>query len=297
MLNYDMELSDNNLLKTGTEFRQQEGRLLAGPVYMVHDGWKISDISVFALDKHNFTDKLSGVAGARYSNDEISGNVFVPRAGIEYQINEVISTKALYSKGFRAPYLNELYLVPSRNKDLKAEEVNNYEIGLSAKSYDFNFDITAFIMNGDNIIENNGGQLQNTGKYEFKGCELGMGYVFNKYLNAGLGYTYFDAGINTQGRPGNKIDGDVNFKIDKFTLNTTAMYMSEYYAGNNKQNKLDDFTVLNARLSYEVNETVKLFVEGQNLTNQKYYMFLDRDGGKIMEMPCTTFTVGTKVKF
>ncbi|MDD5021354.1 MAG: TonB-dependent receptor plug domain-containing protein, partial [Endomicrobiaceae bacterium] len=42
MLNYDMELSDNNLLKTGTEFRQQEGRLLAGPVYMVHDGWKIS---------------------------------------------------------------------------------------------------------------------------------------------------------------------------------------------------------------------------------------------------------------
>lgn len=297
MLNYDMELSDKNILKTGTEFRQQEGRLLAGPIYMVHNGWKISDVSVFVLDKHNFTDKLSGVLGARYGNDEISGSFFAPRAGVEYQINETISTKALYSKGFRSPYLNELYLVPSRNKDLKAEEVHNYEIGLSAKSYDFNFDITAFIMNGDNIIENNGGKLQNTGKYEFKGCELGLGYAFNKYLKAGLGYTYFDAGINTQGRPGNKIDGDVNFKIDKFTLNTTAMYIGEYYAGNNKQNKLDDFTVLNARLSYEVNETVKLFVEGQNLTNQKYYMFLDRDGGKIMEMPCTTFTVGTKVKF
>ena len=297
MLNYDMELSDNNILKTGTEFRQQEGRLLAGPVYMVHDGWKISDISVFALDKHNFTEKLSGVAGLRYSSDEISGNVFAPRAGIEYHITEIISTKVLYSKGFRAPYLNELYLVPARNKDLKAEEVNNYEIGLSAKSYDFNFDITGFIMNGDNIIENKGGKLQNTGKYEFKGCELGAGYVFNKYFNAGLGYTYFDAGINTQGRPGNKIDGNINVKIKKFALNTTGMYIGEYYAGNNKQNKLDNFTVLNARLSYDVNETVKLFVEGQNLTNQKYYMFLDRDGGRIMEMPCATFTVGTKVKF
>ncbi|MDD5022508.1 MAG: TonB-dependent receptor, partial [Endomicrobiaceae bacterium] len=122
-------------------------------------------------------------------------------------------------------------------------------------------------------------------------------YVFNKYLNAGAGYTYLDADKNTQGRPGNKIDGDVNFKIDKFTFNTSAMYIGEYYAGNNKQNKLDDFTVLNARLSYDVNETVKLFVEGQNITNQKYYMFLDRDGGRIMEMPCATFSVGTKVRF
>lgn len=297
LLNYNMELSDNNLLKTGTEFRQQEGRLLAGAPYMVHDGWKISDISVFALDKHNFTDKLSGVAGARYSSDEISGSFFSPRAGVEYKITEIFSTKALYSKGFRSPYLNELYLVPARNKDLKAEEVNNYELGLTAKSYDFNFDITGFIMNGDNIIENKAGKLQNTGEYEFKGCEVETGYVFNKYLNAGFGYTYFDAGKNTQGRPGNKIDADVNFKIAKFTLNTSAMYIGEYYAGNNKQNKLDDFTVLTARLSYEINETVKIFVEGQNLTNQKYYMFLDRDGGRIMEMPCSTFTVGTKVKF
>ncbi len=295
--NYNMDISEKNYLQTGAEFKQQEGRLLAGAPYMAHDGWKISDWSVFALDKHNITEKLSAVAGARFNNDEISGSVFAPRAGVEYGLSEIFSVKALYSKGFRAPYLNELYLVPARNKDLKAEEVNNYEIGFNAKSYDFNFNITGFIMKGDNIIENKGGKLQNTGEYEFKGCELAADYAFNKYLNGGLGYTYFDAGKNTQGRPVNKIDADFTVKMNKFSLNTNAIFLGEYYAADSKQNRLDDFAVLNARLNYDVNDTVRLFLEGQNITNQKYYMFLDRDGGKIMEMPCATFTVGTKVKF
>ena len=297
MTNYNIELSDNNLLKTGAEFRQQEGKLLSGPVYMVHNSWKTYDWSAFALDKHNFTEKLSGVAGARFNNDEISGSFFAPRAGVEYSLSEVYSVKALYSKGFRAPYLNELYLVPARNENLKAEEVNNYEIGFAAESYDFKFNITGFIMKGSNIIENSGGKFQNTGEYEFKGCELDANYAFSKYLNGELGYTYFDSGKNTQGRPVNKIDAGLTVKINKFSLDANAMFLGEYYAANYKQNRLDDFAAVNARLNYDVTETVRLFVEGQNITNQKYYMFLDRDGGRIMEMPCAAFTVGTKVKF
>ncbi|MDD5102338.1 MAG: TonB-dependent receptor plug domain-containing protein, partial [Endomicrobiaceae bacterium] len=73
IVNYNNEITDEDTLKTGAEFRQQEGKLLAGPVYMKHDGWKMSDYSVFALDQHDFTEKLSGVLGARYNEDEISG--------------------------------------------------------------------------------------------------------------------------------------------------------------------------------------------------------------------------------
>lgn len=297
IVNYNNEITDEDTLKTGAEFRQQEGKLLAGPVYMKHDGWKMSDYSVFALDQHNFTEKLSGVLGARYNEDEISGSFFSSRAGVEYKITEIFSAKALYSKGFRAPYLNELYLVPARNSDLKAEEVNNYEIGFGAKSDNFSFDITGFVMNGDNIIENKSGKLQNTGDYEFKGSEVSLGYTFNQYLNAGLGYTYFDAGDNTQGRPGSKVDTDIICKVGKFSLVIDGMYIGEYYGADNKINRLNDFVVINTKLSYEVKEDIKLYIDGQNITNEGYSMFLDRDGGRIMEMAGATVSFGTQIKF
>lgn len=297
IVNYNNELTDENTLKTGLEFRQQEGKLLAGPVYMKHDGWKMSDYSIFALDQHNFTEKLSGVLGARYNEDEISGGFFSPRAGVEYKITEIFFTKALYSKGFRSPYLNELYLVPARNSDLKAEEVNNYEISFGAKSDKFSFDITGFIMNGDNIIENKGGKLQNTGDYEFKGSEVSLGYAFTKHLNSSLGYTYFDAGDNTCGRPGNKIDTNIVYKIGKISVAVDGMYIGEYYGADNKENRLNDFVVINTKVSYEVKEGIKLFIDGQNITNEEYYMYLDRDGGRIMEMPAATISFGTQIKF
>ncbi len=297
ILNYNNELTDDNILKTGAELRQQEGKLLAGAPYMVHDGWKMTDWSVFALDKQNFTEKFSGVLGIRYNEDEISGGFFSQRAGIEYEITDMFFSKALYSKGFRAPYLNELYLVPARNSDLKAEEVNNYEISFGAKSADFTFDITGFVMNGGNIIENRSGKLQNTGSYVFKGSEISFDYKFNNNLNAGLSYGYFDAGDNTQGRPGNKIDADAVFKSGKWIFSADSMYIGEYYASNNKIGRLKDFVVINAKVSYEVKEDIRLFVDGQNITNQSYSLFLDRDGGRIMEMPGAAVFFGTQIKF
>lgn len=304
IINYDMELTDENLLKTGSEFRQQEGKLLSGSSIMVHDGWKTSDWALFALDKHNFSDKLSAVAGVRYSDDEISGSFFSPRTGVEYKFTEIFLAKALYSKGFRAPHLNELYLVPAKNPNLKTEEINNYEIGLSANSDDFSFDVTGFVMKGDNLIESVRNvtappmyTFRNTGEFEFKGCEVSAGYIFTKNLNFNAGYTYFNAGKHTAGRPGSKIDADVSYKIGKWSFVADTMYIGEYFSLNNKQGRLNDFTIINAKVFYEVKEGIKLFADAQNITNQDYEMYLDREGGIMMQMPGAAVYFGTQIKF
>ena len=75
------------------------------------------------------------------------------------------------------------------------------------------------------------------------------------------------------------------------------MYIGEYYGADNKENRLNDFVVINTKISYEVKEGIKLFIDGQNITNEEYYMYLDRDGGKIMEMPAATISFGTQIKF
>lgn len=297
----DIEIGDNNLLKTGAQFRQQEGKLVdKGAMSPMKLGsWKTSDWAVFVLDRHNFTDKFTGVAGARYNNDEISGEFVAARAGLEYKFTDDVLAKALYSRAFRSPYLNELYLLPSSNPNLKPEEVNNYEIGVDIKKNDFTFNVTGFLMKGDNLIQNDKGKFKNSGDYEFKGSEISAGYIFSKYINANAGYTYFDAGKHTMGRPGNKVDAEVNVKVSKWSLVLGGTYVGEYYAGDNKQDKLKDYALLNAKLTYEVNENIKLFVDGQNLTNQDYAIFIDRqtDGYPVMQMPGAAVYFGTNIKF
>ena len=307
-VNYDWEIGDDNLLKLGGDYKQQEGELLSqAPGGMMNIGtWKLYEYAFYALDKHNFTDKFTAVAGVRYNNNEISGEQFVPRAGLEYQLTESLLVKGLYSRGFRSPYLNELYLVPAKNENLKPETVDSYEIGADFKKDDFNFNVTGFVMKGDNLIEKVENKikppmytLQNTGDYEFKGVELYLSYFFNKFIDAQAGYTYFDAGEHTQGRPRDKVDLNVNFNISKWSLSLNGMYVGNYYSQDNKQERLNDFAVVSAKLSFAVNDNIKLFVDGENLTNQEYEIFLDRDADNypITKMPGTAVYFGTQIKF
>lgn len=305
---YDWEIGDNNLLKIGADYKQQEGELLSQSAggRMNIGNWKLYEYAFYALDKHNFTDKLTAVAGVRYNNNEISGEQFIPRAGLEYSFTESLLVKGLYSRGFRSPYLNELYLVPVRNEKLEPEIVDNYEIGAEFKNDDFIFNVTGFVMKGDNLIQKAPNKmapppmlLQNVGEYEFKGIELYLSYILNKFIDAQAGYTYFDAGEHTQGRPQDKIDLNVNFKVSKWTLALNSMYVGNYYSQDKKAERLSDFAVVSAKLSYEVNDNIKLFVNGENLTNQEYEIFLDRDADNypITKMPGAAVYFGTQIKF
>jgi len=214
--------------------------------------------------------------------------------------------KGLYSRGFRSPYLNELYLVPAKNENLKPETVDSYEIGADFKKDDFIFNVTGFVMKGDNLIEKVENKikppmytLQNTGEYEFKGVELYLSYFFSEFMDAQAGYTYFDAGEHTQGRPRDKVDLNVNFNVSKWTLALNGMYVGNYYSQDKKQERLNDFAVVSAKLSFAVNDNIKLFVDGENLTNQEYEIFLDRDADNypITKMPGAAVYFGTQIKF
>ena len=308
MANYDWEIRDDDLLKIGVDYKQQEGKLLSQSSYgkMNIGTWKLYEYAFYVLDKHNFTNNFVALAGVRYNNNEVSGEQFVPRAGLEYQFIENVRIKGLYSRGFRSPYLNELYLVPPRNENLKNETVDSYEIGIDFKKDDFIFNTTLFVMKGDNLIQKAPNKiapsqmlLQNVGDYEFKGAELYLSYIFSKFMDLQAGYTYFDACKHTQGRPQDKLDLNINFKTSRWNLALNSMYIGNYYSQDNKQGRLNDFAVLSAKLIFKVNDSVKLFVNGENLTNQEYEIFLDRDADNypITKMPAIAVYFGTQIKF
>ena len=77
------------------------------------------------------------------------------------------------------------------------------------------------------------------------------------------------------------------------------MYVGNYYSQDKNAERLSDFAVVSAKLSYEVTDNIKLFVDGENLTNQEYEIFLDRDADNypITKMPGAAVYFGTQIKF
>jgi len=287
---------EKNILKYGAEYKYSDGKVISGGMPYRLGEWDKNEFAVFALDEHAFGLKTKAFAGMRYNHDEISGDFFAPRAGLSYAFTEKISAKAEYSRGFRTPQLNELYTLQSSNPDLKPEEVNNYEIGLNSKYFGADIDLNAYVMNGDNIIQPTSGKFQNSGSYVFKGIEAGTGAYLVKDLKAYAGYTFLDSGDLTQGRPGNKFDASLDYKIGKFDFYAGAMFLSEYYGANNRQNKLDDINVFNAKIHYNITESVALYAAADNFTDQKYQMLMVSNGQAfIYDMPGATYTLGIKI--
>ncbi len=307
-LHFSNEIFYNNTLKYGAEYRLSAGKVMTVPIPQMAVGeWKKSEAAVFALDEYILSHKAKIFAGLRYNYDEISGDSFSPRAGASYNITEMLAARAIYSKGFRTPYLNELYTLPSSNKDLKPEELDSYEIGINSNYLDINFDMSAFVMNGDNIIQlvavpgTAMSRFQNSGAYVFKGAEISAEYEIVKNLKGYAGYSYLNPGDFTSAIAKNKADVSLDYKIGKFSLYVGGMFVFDYYASNqnlNNGNKLNDFNVFNAKIHYAAAKSLTIFAAADNFTDQKYDMFIVSFGdARIYEMPGSTFTLGAKYSF
>lgn len=296
---FSSELFEGNNLKYGAEYRLSDGKVIAGGPKTGE--WKKYELAVFALDEYKIGEKIKAFAGARYNYDEISGDVFVPRAGVSYDITPDLNARAVYSRGFRAPYINELYTLPSSNEDLQAEYQNNYEIGLNSKYLEINFDATGFVINGDNIIQpppSMPGKFANSGSYVFKGFELSAEKEIFNDLKAYAGYSYLDPGDLTKGIAKSKIDLSLDYKIKNISFHVGGMFIFDYYAENNNDVKLDDFNVFNAKIHYNITDNFTVFAAADNFTDRKYNMFIISFGkASIYEMPGATYMFGVKFKF
>ncbi|MCL2334634.1 MAG: TonB-dependent receptor, partial [Endomicrobia bacterium] len=106
---------DKNTLKYGAQYKYSDGKIIGGGFPYRLGEWDKNEFAVFALDEHAFNSQTKAFAGVRYNHDEISGDFFAPRAGLSYSFTDKFSAKAVYSRGFRSPQLNELYTLQSSN--------------------------------------------------------------------------------------------------------------------------------------------------------------------------------------
>lgn len=295
--------SDFLEISGGTDYRLQQGEFPDEP----DAGWEKWEAGVYLNAELNTKEVLIASAGVRYDRDEVSGEAVSPSLGIVAKPTGNTSIRALASHGFRSPQINELYMFPPSNENLEAERAWNYEVGLrQGIPGNLTLDATAFWINGENIIETGPNPspppmylLQNTGSFEFNGIELSLAGAWRNGIDARMSWSYLDPGKWTMGRPGQKYDLVLAYRTRRHTLKLTGQHVDDYYAGNDKSDKIDSSTVFDIYIESSVAGGIYAFGGVSNLFDEEYAIFVDLPGGEagLYEMPGRNFTIGLKYAY
>ena len=293
----------HNELTLGAEFRKQGGERFSEPL----GEWDKKEYAVFFHDEQIFLEKFILTFGGRYNWDEISGKETCPQVGLVIHPREGTILRGSVNKGFRSPQLNELYMFPPSNEDLRPERVWNYEVGINQRIVKGLYvDFVGYYMKGDNIIQMEanpnpppGYIFQNTGEFEFSGIETGLILQIGNKIQGNIYYTYLNSGEKTSGRPRNKVNLSLRYTIDKFTLSIIGQYVTDYFAEDSSQVPIEEYFITDGKVSYEFPFGLKPFLAINNIFNTEYEIYTDLpgSGAGIYKMAGLVWTTGLNFKF
>jgi len=290
-------------LSGGADYTYQWGKLLSEPSGEWHK-WETGMYLEGEVSASRFAEVSAGV---RYDRDEVSGVLFSPSYGLIVRPFEKTTIRAFASKGFRTPQISELYMFPISNKDLDAETVWDYEIGLrQAVAEKFFFDLTLFKMDGKNLItvrKNSSPPpmyiFMNAQSFTFKGVEAALYFNPVRFLEGAVSYSYMDVGELTMGRPQRKLDARISLKFRGNVVRLSAENVGDYYAADNHEDRIGSYTVCNLYAEGRIAKGASFYAGVNNIFNEEYEIFTDIPGGLagLYEMPRRNFMAGLKFSY
>ena len=297
--NYGVNISESvnlfkgNNISVGGDYTNYGGKATESNAYIDVDT-TVYEIGAYAFVQQRLFDKLTLNAGIRLQNNEVYGNIWIPAGGFAYNISSLTTWKASIGKGFRSPTLREFFMW-NHNPNLNPETVMNYEtsIGQAFFNRKLNIELTGFIVKGNNlIITGNMGQLYNGGKINNKGIEFSANALPVDNLSLNLTYSYIDMENPVFATPKNHLFVSGSYKVNKIQLSASVQHIDHLNTvADGSAPHFENYTLVNAKISYKAGKYVELFVSGDNLFNEKYETL------RYYTMPGTTFFGGINFKF
>jgi outer membrane cobalamin receptor len=302
VLRYTTHRVRNNELVCGVDFR-----ILGGKSYNWPQGqWDKNEAAVFVQDEYVVHQRWILSAGFRLHRDSLFGIEGCPHWGIVFKASEKTTLRASINKGFRSPQLNELYIFPAANPDLKPEKVWNYEVGFDQKISDWmSLGAAVYRMKGSSLIETAANpspppafKFQNRGEFTFYGTELNLKAALSHSFSAFLFYTYLDPGEKTKGRAGQKWDFSLRFENDDVFASLQTQYVTDYYAEDFAQSRLPSYFLLNLRFEVNALSFLGIFIEMNNILDNNYLIYVDMPGIEAgpYPMPGRSLNIGFSIK-
>lgn len=235
-------------------------------------------------------------AGLRLDHHSVVGTELVPQGGVSFHVSRDADVKALVSKGFRNPIIREMYMFPPATTELKPERMMNYELSFSQRIADRgHVSANIFYIKGDNLISTTriDGRPRNVNTGEFKnwGVELEGDLRINSHWSLNGNYSYLRMDTPIEGAPEGKLYVGANYHSGAWSVVAGLQNVSGLYIATGENETKENYTLLNATVSYRLVPAATLFVKGENLLAERYETYAG------FPMPKATVMGGVKVSF
>ncbi|MDU1911451.1 TonB-dependent receptor [Fusobacterium sp.] len=224
--------------------------------------------------------------------DKNDYSITVFNVGANYKYSDIGSAYLTFGKDFRTPLANEMLSGNGWFEDIKPQESYTAELGIrdfykdiyinSSVFYTLIEDEIYFKTGGYNTVGDSGINTNYDGKSEKIGYELFLEKIMTEKLRLNGSYSFIYSKFKTGEYKNNYIPGvsknkaaiGVNYKVtDDLGINLTGNYYGKSYAlsdEKNKQKKVDSYINIDLSMSYEVNESFRIYGGIKNLTNEHY---------------------------
>lgn len=257
----------------------------------------INDIAGYIDVQQDLYNWLTLDAGLRIDHHSVSGNEWIPQGGFTVRLPRHARIQAMVSKGFRNATIRELYMFRPANKDLSPQRMMNYELAYHQELMGgaLKYSANLFYLKADNLITTTmiGGKPLNinTGKTENSGVELEASYQLGRNLIANTNYSYLHMSNPQLSAPEHKWFAGATYQSSQYSVNAGLQYVGGLYTAVGKQEKKENFWLVNITARYHVLQWMQLFIKGDNLLAQRYQTI---DG---FPMPKATFMAGIHCTF
>lgn len=254
-----------------------------------------NEIAGYVDLRQDLTNWLTIDAGVRLDNHSQAGTEWIPQGGIVVRPMENADLKATVSKGFRNPTIREMYLFGTKNDELKAERLMNYELAWSHRTSDFTYGVNLFYIKGSNIIMqmpvSGGKRFMNTGEIENYGLEVEMKYPIDRHFGVTCNYSFLHMKNKVIAAPEQMSYLGIDYHQGRWFATLGLQCVEDLYTEVGTNETKEDFYLLNASVTYAAMKNVSLWARGENLLAQKYEI------NKGYPMPRATFMGGVSVNF
>lgn len=294
------QLFEGNRLTVGLDYQHIYGKawnqvIATGSDMAAMVDKRENEIAGYVDFRQDLTNWLTIDAGARLDNHSQAGTEWIPQGGIVVRPMSNADLKATVSKGFRNPTIREMYLFGTKNDELKAERLMNYELAWNHRTSDFTYGVNLFYIKGSNIIMqmpvSGGKRFMNTGEIENYGLEVEMKYPIDQHFDMTCNYSYLHMKNKVIAAPEQMTYLGINYHQGKWFATMGLQCVENLYTEVGANETKDDFYLLNASITYTALKNVSLWARGENLLAQKYEI------NKGYPMPKATFMGGVSVNF
>ncbi len=251
------------------------------------------EYGVFGFVQQTLFNRLTLNAGLRLQKHKVYGNIWIPAGGFAFKIADGTTWKASISKGFRSPTIQELFLF-NHNPDLSPDHIINYETGItqSLQKGKVNIELTGFLVKGDNLIISvplKG--LLNAGSIENKGIEFSANGNLTDRLNFDLTYSFIGMKSPVYATPENHLFVSGQYTVNRWGFTASVEDVGHLDTDYTSATAFQSYTLVNAKVFYHPWKKVEVYLNGENLLDQKYETL------RYYTMPGITFFGGINLKF